>query len=109
MAKETSMHKGRRTGWRKVSVRCMTMAMLGSLMLATWDDKARTEGATPRLRVGLMINSDAFQTAADTVTVQGKSGLNAGFYINGVFASRFAVVDTVKASLDNYFITVGEY
>ncbi|MGB8954288.1 MAG: SpoIID/LytB domain-containing protein [Tumebacillaceae bacterium] len=103
------MHKGRRTGWRNVSVRCMTVAMLGSLMLAPWGDSASAEGASPQLRVGLMINSDAFQTAADTVTVQGKTGLNAGFYTNGVFASRFAVADTVKASLDNYFITVGDY
>ena len=103
------MHKGRRTGWRKVSARCMTVAMLGSLMLAPCGDSASAEGASPQLRVGLMINSDAFQTAADTVTVQGKTGLSAGFYTNGAFASRFAIADTVKASLDNYFLSVGEY
>ena len=103
------MHKGRRTGWRNVSVRCLTVAMLGSLMLSPWGDSASAEAASPQLRVGLMINSDAFKLAADTVTVQGMAGLNAGFYTNDSFEARFTIADTVKASLDNYYVAVGEY
>ncbi|PWK08972.1 SpoIID/LytB domain-containing protein [Tumebacillus permanentifrigoris] len=100
-----------RLRWRTLSVRCLAFSLLAGLVPAAYTTDAlavTVSGATP-VRIGLMLNSNSIQTATDTVTLQGRGGLGIGFYDKGVFKTLSNSTTAVKSSLDNYFVTVGEY
>lgn len=100
-----------RLRWRTLSVRCLALTLFASLLpLAyTSDAHAATVSGTTPVRIGLMLNSNSIQTATDTVTLQGRGGLNIGFYQNGAFQGLSSATTAVKTSLDNYYVVVGEY
>jgi stage II sporulation protein D len=103
------MSKRRGIVWQRVAVSTVVVTLLGGMLQTPWLPKAEAVSGSTPVRVGLMLKSNSFNTTTDTVTLQGRSGLQVGFYINGTFTPRFTASTSVKVSLDNYFIVVGEY
>ncbi|MBL0387482.1 SpoIID/LytB domain-containing protein [Tumebacillus sp. ITR2] len=98
--------------WRTLSVNCLALTLFAGLIPAAYTSAASAavsvSGSTP-VRIGLMLNANSIQTAVDTVTLQGRGGLNIGFYQNGAFHGEQSSATPVQSSLDNYFVVVGEY
>lgn len=103
------MSKRRGNAWQRLAVCTVAVTLIGSMLQTPWLPKAEAVSGSTPIRVGLMLKSNSFNTTTDTVTLQGRSGLGVGFYINGAFVSRYTATTAVKASLDNYFVVVGEY
>lgn len=98
------------SGWRSFTLRLASVALIGSLLYAPAAEAATqaVSGTTP-IRVGLMLKAGSLNTTTDTVTLQGREGLQTGFYIDGTFKPLYTAAGAVRVSLDNYFIVIGEH
>lgn len=95
--------------WKKVSVCLVAVTMAGGLIQTPMMQSAEAVSGSTPIRVGLMMKNSTFNTTTDTVTLQGRGGLQVGFYTGGKFTARYTAQGVVKDSLDNYFVQVGEY
>lgn len=98
----------KRSGWQKLGLRLLAVTAAFGLVQAPTGTAEAISGATP-VRVGLLLMNDTIRTAVDTVTLQGREGLGVGFQTNVGFQELFYTGGAVKASLDNYFVSLGQF